>query len=108
MGCGPKLCPKVETAFEILGKRWSGLIIHVLLGGAKRFNEISDIISGMSDRMLAERLKELEAAGIVKRHVFPETPVRIQYQLTEKGQSLEPVIRAVSEWAEQWATVPAE
>lgn len=103
MECGPKLCPKVETAFELLGKRWSGLIIHVLLGGAKRFNEMSDMISGMSDRMLAERLKEFEAAGIVRRHVYPETPVRIEYQLTEKGMSLEPVIHAVGVWAEQWA-----
>lgn len=103
MECGPKLCPKVETAFTLLGKRWSGLIIHVLLGGAKRFNEISDIITGMSDRMLAERLKELESAGIVKRHVYPETPVRIEYHLTDKGRSLESVIGAVADWAEQWA-----
>lgn len=96
------LCPKVESAFELLGKRWTGLIIHVLMEGTKRFKEISDIIPGMSDRMLAERFKELEAAGIVARHVYPETPVRIEYCLTEKGKALEPVIREVKQWAEKW------
>ena len=97
-----RLCPKVESAFELLGKRWSGLIIHVLMDGAKRFKEISAIIPGMSDRMLAERFKELEAAGIVERRVYPETPVRIEYSLTEKGRALEPVIREMEKWANEW------
>jgi len=96
------LCPKVETAFELLGKRWTGLILHVLMDGTKRFKEISEMIPGMSDRMLAERFKELEASGIIARHVYPETPVRIEYSLTEKGRALEPVIREVQNWADQW------
>lgn len=97
------LCPKFEAAFELLGKRWTGLIIQVLLSGPKRFKDISDVISGMSDRMLSERFKELEAAGIIIRHVYPETPVRIEYELSEKGKSLEPVMTEVQKWAEQWS-----
>ncbi|WP_438449288.1 winged helix-turn-helix transcriptional regulator [Gorillibacterium sp. sgz5001074] len=97
------LCPKFEAAFELLGKRWTGLIIQVLLSGPKRFKDISDVISGMSDRMLSERFKELEAAGIIIRHVYPETPVRIEYDLTEKGKALQSVMAEVQKWAEQWA-----
>ncbi len=97
-----QLCPKFETAFEILGKRWTGLIIRVLLRGPMRFKDISDMIPGMSDRMLVERFKELEAAGIIVRHVYPETPVRIEYELTEKGKALEPVMDEVQKWAETW------
>ncbi|EGL17317.1 winged helix-turn-helix transcriptional regulator [Paenibacillus chitinolyticus] len=96
------LCPKFENAFELLGKRWTGLIIRVLLSGPKRFKDISDMIPSMSDRMLSERFKELEAAGILIRHVYPETPVRIEYELTEKGKGLEPVMDELQKWAETW------
>ncbi|MCC2684912.1 MAG: HxlR family transcriptional regulator [Paenibacillaceae bacterium] len=97
-----QLCPKFENAFELLGKRWTGLIIHVLMDGPKRFKDISEVISGMSDRMLAERFKELETAGIINRTVYPEIPVRIEYSLTEKGKALAPVMQQVQKWAEQW------
>jgi len=96
------LCPKFEAAFDILGKRWTGLIIRVLLTGPKRFKEISDMIPNMSDRMLAERFRELEAQDIVLRSVYPETPVRIEYELTAKGKSLAPVMDAVQTWSDQW------
>jgi DNA-binding HxlR family transcriptional regulator len=96
------LCPKFEAAFELIGKRWTGLIIRVLLSGKKRFKEIKDIIPEMSDRMLAERLKELEAAGILSRRVYPEMPVRIEYELTDKGRALEPVVYEMQKWAETW------
>jgi DNA-binding HxlR family transcriptional regulator len=96
------LCPKFEAAFELIGKRWTGLIIRVLLSGKKRFKEIKDVIPEMSDRMLAERLKELEAAGIISRHVYPEMPVRIEYELTDKGCALEPVVYEMQKWAETW------
>lgn len=96
------LCPRFEAAFELLGKRWTGLIIQSLLNGPKRFSEIKDIIPNMSDRMLAERFKELEQAGIVNRHVYPETPVRIEYELTDKGKALQPVMEQVQCWAEDW------
>ena len=97
-----QMCPRFEHAFELLGKRWTGLIIRVLLTGTKRFKEISDMIPGMSDRMLTERFKEMELAGIIVRHVYPETPVRIEYELTDKGRALEPVMDQIQKWAEQW------
>ncbi|GIM44885.1 transcriptional regulator [Collibacillus ludicampi] len=96
------LCPKFEAAFQLLGKRWTGLIIRVLLIGPKRFKEIKDMIPEMSDRMLTERLKELEAAGLLTRHVYPETPVRIEYELTDKGRALESMMNEMQKWAEQW------
>ncbi|MDF2523265.1 MAG: HxlR family transcriptional regulator [Clostridiales bacterium] len=98
------LCPKFESAFEILGKRWNGLIIRVLLDGPKRFSDISTLIPNLSDRVLAERFKELESEGILKRNVYPETPVRIEYQLSEKGKALEIVLDDVQKWAETWMT----
>jgi DNA-binding HxlR family transcriptional regulator len=97
-----QLCPKFEAAFEMLGKRWTGLIIRVLMDGPKRFKDISESISGMSDRMLSERFKELETAGILIRHVYPETPVRIEYELTEKGRALQLAMGEVQKWAEVW------
>lgn len=97
-----QICPKFEAAFEIIGKRWTGLIIRVLLSGNKRFKQIKDVIPEMSDRMLTERLKELEAAGILTRNVYPEMPVRIEYELTDKGRALEPIMDKMQEWAETW------
>ena len=97
-----KMCPKYEDAIDILGKKWTGLIIRVLLGGPKRFKELKEQIPDMSDRILTERVKELESIGILKRNVYPETPVRIEYELTEKGQELETVILSIQSWAEKW------
>ncbi|GEL07662.1 winged helix-turn-helix transcriptional regulator [Salisediminibacterium halotolerans] len=97
------LCPKFESAFQLLGQRWNGLIIRVLLEhGAARFRHLSVNIPAMSDKMLVDRLKQLEDAGIVQRRVYPETPVRIEYELTEKGKSLEPALNEIQHWAEQW------
>ncbi|RAL24156.1 winged helix-turn-helix transcriptional regulator [Thermoflavimicrobium daqui] len=96
------LCPKFEAAFSLLGKRWTGLIIRVLMDGTKRFKEIKDLIPEMSDRMLTERLKELENVGILTRHVYPEIPVRIEYELTEKGRALEASMNEIQNWAEKW------
>ncbi len=100
-----RICPKFEAAFAILGKRWTGLIVRVLLTGKCRFTDLSDAIPQMSDRMLAERLKELEQAGIVTRNVFPETPIRIEYELTEKGITLKPIMDHVQSWADRWIGV---
>ena len=96
------LCPKFEDAFELLGKRWTGLIIRTLLNEQKRFSDISAAIPNMSPRMLTERFKELEVNGIVSRTVYPETPVRIEYELTEKGKGLSPVMDEIQKWAEEW------
>ena len=99
-------CPVYHRAVELIGRRWTGAILRALLSGVSRFNELAVTVPGLSDRMLAERLKELEAEGIVVRTVFPETPVRIEYSLTAKGRSLNSVIQAVSEWATDWAQTP--
>jgi len=96
------MCPKYESAAELLGKKWTGLIVRVLLGGPKRFKEIKEQIPVMSDKMLTDRMKELETLDIVKRTVYPEMPVRIEYELTEKGRGLEPVIESIQNWGEQW------
>lgn len=96
------LCPRFETAFSFLGKRWNGLIIQTLMSGPKRFKDISNLIPTMSDKMLSERMKDLESEGIVVRHVYPETPVRIEYELTEKGKGLRPVMEQIQSWAENW------
>jgi DNA-binding HxlR family transcriptional regulator len=97
-----QLCPKFEAAFELLGKRWTGLIIRVLLSGPKRFKEIAQLIPNISDKMLADRFKELEQEGIVTRRVYDEIPVKIEYELTEKGKALEPMMNECQKWAENW------
>jgi DNA-binding HxlR family transcriptional regulator len=95
-------CQPYQHAIELIGKRWTGVIIMVLLDGPRRFNEIAERLEGASDRMLSERLKELEATGILDRRVYPETPVRIEYCLTEKGKALAPVIEAIQQWCYEW------
>ncbi len=96
------LCPKYEKAFELLGKKWVGLIIRSLLSGTKRFSDISGMIPNVSAKVLTERFKELERENVIVRNVYPETPVRIEYELTEKGKSLEPALDEIQKWAEQW------
>lgn len=96
------MCPRFENAFELLGKRWTGLIIRTLLNGQNRFSDIEEAIPNMSARMLTERFKELEKEGIILRKVYPETPVRIEYELTEKGRALQSVMDEIQKWAEKW------
>ncbi len=95
-------CPKYEKAVQILGKRWTALVIRALLGGSRRFSEITAYVDGLSDRLLSERLKELEAEGIVEKRVYPDTPVRIEYVLTDKGRELQGVVESVQRWADRW------
>lgn len=97
-------CPRYRRAIEIIGRRWTGAILRVLLSGETRFARIAHGVPGLSDRLLSERLKELEAEGLVLREVTPDTPVRIEYHLTQKGRSLFGVVQAVAEWAEEWIT----
>ena len=101
-------CPYYHRAIELIGRRWTGAILRAMLVGISRFSDLTETIPGLSDRMLSERLKELEAEGLAVRLVIPETPVRIEYHLTEKGRALESVIEAVSDWAEEWLARPPE
>ena len=101
----PQLCPKFHEAVELIGRRWSGALIQLLVGGRRRYSDLRDAVPDISDRMLSERLKELEAAGIVRRIVSAQAPVRVEYELTEKGHALEEPLRAISDWASAW--IPA-
>jgi DNA-binding HxlR family transcriptional regulator len=95
-------CPMFQEAVELIGRRWTGAIVRTLLTGSNRFGEILARIPGLSDRLLSERLRELENAGIVTRTVYPEVPVRIEYHLTEKGHELDQIVGAISGWADKW------
>jgi DNA-binding HxlR family transcriptional regulator len=95
-------CPVFQNTVELIGRRWSGAIIRTLLSGSVRFGEILARVPGLSDRLLSERLRELESAGIVTRSVFPEVPVRIEYHLTEKGRELEQIVAAIDSWGARW------
>ncbi len=106
MGLKPHVCARFHRAVELIGGRWTGALIHLLLHGRMRFAELRAAIPEISDRMLSERLRELEAEGIVARIVVPETPVRVEYELTEKGRALEHALGAVGKWAERWVSEP--
>ena len=96
------VCPKYHAAVELVGRRWTGAILSAMLMGATRFTDIIHAVPGLSDRLLSERLKELEQENIVERIVHPETPVRIEYRLTEKGHELNVAISALTDWAARW------
>jgi DNA-binding HxlR family transcriptional regulator len=98
----PELCSRFHRASELIGRRWTGAIIFVLLRSSCRFATLREAIPDITDRMLSDRLQELEAEGIVARTVVPETPVRVEYSLTKKGRSLVTAIDAIAEWAHKW------
>lgn len=96
------LCPRFEKTFAILGKKWNGMIIEVLLHEeTQRFKDLANHVEKCSDRVLCERLKELEQDEIVKRTTY-DGESRIEYSLTEKGRDLAPVMKAVHAWADKW------
>src|SRR5579871_5790422 len=95
----PDLCARFHTAIELIGRRWSGAIIVLLLKEPLRFGVLRGAIPGITDRMLSERLRELEREMIVERTVVPETPVRVEYSLTVKGRGLAAVMQEISDWA---------
>ena len=96
-------CPYLHQAVELIGKRWSGAIIVVLIeGGAMRFSAIAQAIPQLSDRLLSERMKELEARGIVERRVRSDAPGKVEYALTEMGQELAPTLQQLKGWSHRW------
>jgi DNA-binding HxlR family transcriptional regulator len=95
-------CSAYHRAVELIGKRWTGAILFVLMDGPARFSEVKGLVPDLSDRLLSERMKELEAEGIVQRRVVDDTPVRVEYALTVKGRALEPVVRSLKLWARTW------
>jgi DNA-binding HxlR family transcriptional regulator len=96
-----QICVKFESASKILSKRWVGLIIHQLLEGPKRFNQLESELN-ISGKVLSEKLKSLENLNIIKRTVFPTTPVKVIYELTDKGKALEPIIKSIEDWSQNW------
>lgn len=99
-------CPRFHKAVELIGKRWTGAILRAMMAGATRFSDLANAVPGLSDRLLSERLRELESEGIVTRSVFPDIPVRVEYHLTEKGHSLEDVLATIASWSEVWVDPP--
>jgi DNA-binding HxlR family transcriptional regulator len=99
----PTCCPLYHEAVELIGRRWTGAIVSVLLdGGPMRFTQIAAAVPDLSDRLLSERLKDLEANGVVERQVEPGPPIRVRYALTAKGRSLEPAVVELRAWAQRW------
>jgi DNA-binding HxlR family transcriptional regulator len=99
----PACCPYFHQAIELIGRRWTGAILEILMqGGSLRFSTIAAAVPDLSDRMLSDRLKELESYALVERTVFPGPPVRVQYALTRKGLELAPALRELKRWARHW------
>jgi DNA-binding HxlR family transcriptional regulator len=96
-------CPDFHTAIELIGRRWTGVILEQLFSGALRFNELRERIPRITDAMLSQRLKELELAGVVERAVTVARPVEVRYTLTDIGGRLGPVLDAVKAWSVDWA-----
>jgi DNA-binding HxlR family transcriptional regulator len=96
------VCPHFHAAIELIGKRWTGAIISALTEGPLRFADLARAVPGLSDRLLSQRLRELEVEGLVEREVESGTPVRVTYSLTEKGAALRPVIGELKQWARRW------
>lgn len=97
----PALCARFHHASELIGRRWTGAIIYVLLQQTCRFATLRDAIPDITDRMLSERLQELEEEGLVDRIVVPDTPVRVEYSLTKKGRGLAEAVQSLANWAEK-------
>lgn len=95
-------CATYASLMDLLARRWMGIILRVLLSGPHRFSEILAAVPGLSDPLLTQRLRELEAKKLLERRVMPSSPVRVEYELTEAGRDLEPAVQKLSEWAEKW------
>jgi DNA-binding HxlR family transcriptional regulator len=90
---------EVRQTADLLERRWQLSVLYAALSGALRFSEFADAVAGISPRMLSERLRELEAAGLIERTVLPTSPPSVEYRLTERGRRLRPIIEAMGEYA---------
>jgi DNA-binding HxlR family transcriptional regulator len=95
-------CPLYHEAVELVGRRWTGAILRVLMNGPLRFSEVGQAVPELSDRLLSERMKELEARGIVERRVISGPPLRVEYELSRMGKELEPALAELQRWANRW------
>ena len=101
-GSGGAVCPHFHCAIELIGKRWTGAIVVALTERPMRYRELGKAVPGLSDRLLSQRLRELEEEGLVERQVEAGTPVRVTYSLTVVGQELDPVLSELKSWARRW------
>jgi DNA-binding HxlR family transcriptional regulator len=97
-----RCCPYFHEAIELVGRRWTGAILSVLMDGPLRFSEIAQAVPELSDRLLSARMKELEARGIVARRVYPGPPLRVEYALSEMGVELGPALAELKDWGRRW------
>ncbi|MFL5246496.1 MAG: winged helix-turn-helix transcriptional regulator [Myxococcales bacterium] len=97
-----KMCRKFQSAVDLVGKRWTPLIVQLLLVRPRRYSELHEELEVVTEGMLSQRLKELEQAGVVERRVLDEQPVRVEYHLTQKGRGLSRVISGLERWADEW------
>lgn len=105
--CGD-FCSQYHHAVELIGKRWTGVILMAMMNGRSRYAELRDAVPELSDTMLGQRLRELEREGIVTREVAPNPPIRVDYRLTDKGRALDAAIQAISAWADTWVEPVAD
>ncbi len=103
-----QLCARYQRAIELVGKRWTGAVIRVLLFGPRRFNELLAAVPGMSDRLLTERLRELEGEGLISRRVEAGSPVKVVYELTCAGHELKEPLITLGHWAEKWLSLESD
>lgn len=96
------VCVRFHTAIELIGARWTGAILRAMFTGAQQYSQIRAAVPGLSDTMLTQRLRTLEAEAIVERRVLPTSPVQVEYHLTEKGRQLGPVLDSVIAWSHRW------
>ncbi len=99
---GKKNCP-VERTVNLIGSKWTLLILRDLFDGTKRFGELRASLAGISPKTLTEKLRELEKSGLVERKIYPEVPPRVEYSLTKRGQTLDTIMEALREWGAQWS-----
>ena len=98
----------MRPAVELIGRRWAGALLQLLMDGRRRYCDLKSAVPEISDRMLSERLRQLEAEDLVRRIVTPETPVRVEYELTDKGGSLREPLRVIGAWAQEWIPAAGE
>lgn len=102
------LCPRFHKAIELIGSRWTGAVLRLLMAGPARFAELRDSIPDISDRMLSERLRILEEEGLIERRVLPDPPIKVEYELTQMGKELNRSLEAIGHWAEKWLPADSE
>jgi DNA-binding HxlR family transcriptional regulator len=108
MGDVHPVCVRYHAAIELIGARWSGAILQAMFTGHTRYAEIKAAIPGLSDTMLAQRLRTLETERLIERTVVPATPVHVEYHLTEMGLDLKPALENIISWSHRWIPLPAQ